>query len=245
MQTPRTSQRSFKPAAKLSDFSGRESSLSGISPAGEVGALDGTTVAFFSDFPLMKRANGNPRIESFSGRQWIHVKEWSSGLQLSVQHFAVILMGMQQLAKPKFFTGCRLTVLSLTGKRTGLRTSGNVRVRWEHPVQQPHDTVDGRDIKSAVSGFSPAIPVRPPPRPAHRLSAPPQSHRHSVPPRRRRPPACRRAGPRHSASIRRRARHIGRLEHHPEGVRPDRSPAARPDCSGCSRESGLICSALW
>jgi hypothetical protein len=67
MQTPGTSQRSFKPAAKLSDFSGRESATPGISPAGEAGRPEGTAAAFLLDFPVMKRANGIPRIDRFSG----------------------------------------------------------------------------------------------------------------------------------------------------------------------------------
>jgi hypothetical protein len=83
------------------DFSGRESFLSGISPAGETGALEGTAAAFFFDLPLMKRANGIPRIDSFPGRKWNHVKEWSSGPQLCIQHFSGHFTGIESLAKPK------------------------------------------------------------------------------------------------------------------------------------------------
>ena len=66
----------------------------------------------FLDLPLMKRAKRTPRIESFSGRKWIYVKEWSSGPQLCIQHINSHFMGTEQLAKPKFTTGCRLRVLS-------------------------------------------------------------------------------------------------------------------------------------
>ena len=66
MQTPGTVQRSFKPAARLSDFSERESSTPGISPAGEAGGIECTAAAFFFDLPLMKRAKGVPRIDGFS-----------------------------------------------------------------------------------------------------------------------------------------------------------------------------------
>jgi hypothetical protein len=45
-QTPATVQRSFKPAGRLSDSSRHDPSASGISPAGETGALEGTAAAF-------------------------------------------------------------------------------------------------------------------------------------------------------------------------------------------------------
>ena len=53
MQTPRTSQRSFKPAGRHSDSGERESATPGISPAGETGAPERTAGAFFFDPRLM------------------------------------------------------------------------------------------------------------------------------------------------------------------------------------------------
>jgi hypothetical protein len=49
----------------------------------------------------MKRAKGIPRMNSFSRRKWNQVKAWSSGLQLCIQNLAGILIGTEQLAKPK------------------------------------------------------------------------------------------------------------------------------------------------
>jgi hypothetical protein len=58
-------------------------------------------LAFFSVFPLMKRAKRIPRIDSFSGWKWNHVIEWSSGPQLCIQHLGGHFMGTKPLAKPK------------------------------------------------------------------------------------------------------------------------------------------------
>ena len=131
MQTPATRQRSVKPAVRLLDFSGRGSAASGISPAGEMGGLDCAAVAFFFNLLLMKRAKGTPQIDSLSNGK-DHVKEWSSGPRLCIQHFAVILIGTEQLAKPKFST-CFPPLACLTASlwlRAGARTCNSL---WETP----------------------------------------------------------------------------------------------------------------
>jgi hypothetical protein len=65
----------------------------------------------------MKIAKRNPRIDSFSGWKWNHVKEWSSGLQLCIQHINSYFMGMEPFEKPQFSIGCRLMVLSLSREK--------------------------------------------------------------------------------------------------------------------------------
>jgi hypothetical protein len=75
---------------------------SGISHAGKAGGLEGTAAAFFFEVPLMQRAQGVPLSDSFSGREWDFVKEWSSGPQLCIQHFSSQFIGTESLAKLKF-----------------------------------------------------------------------------------------------------------------------------------------------
>jgi hypothetical protein len=61
-------------------------------------------LAFFFDLPFMERAKGVPRIDSFPGGK-DHLKEWSSGPHLCIQHYSGYFTGTEQLAKPKIAEG--------------------------------------------------------------------------------------------------------------------------------------------
>jgi hypothetical protein len=53
----------------------------------------------------MKKVKRVPLIDSLSGGK-DHLKEWSSGPQLCIQHFSGHFIGMEPLAKPEFSKRC-------------------------------------------------------------------------------------------------------------------------------------------
>jgi hypothetical protein len=68
----------------------------------------------------MRRTKGVPRIDSFFQRKSNHVKEWSSGPQLCIQHISGHFMGTEPLAKPKSSLICPASLATVSPiKRDG------------------------------------------------------------------------------------------------------------------------------